>query len=80
MRLTAEDERVRGNYLNCVVKPLGNLHQRMKFVMSLLQEHKDAVPDVLWHAVHDLEIEVSYHKPAKPPFGRRLVNTAEHRS
>ena len=52
-------------------KQFGNLHERMKYVMALLEAEKDNVSDKLWHAVFDLETEVKFHTPAEPPYGRR---------
>ena len=54
-------------------KQFGNLHERMKYVISLTQQHKKEVPNDLWHAIWDLELEVSYYKPANPPYGSRRV-------
>lgn len=56
-----------------VPKQFGNLHERMKFVMAAMRRAVDLIPTDLWHAVHDLETEVSLHTPVDPPFGRRRV-------
>lgn len=53
---------------------LGNLHQRMKLVMKVLANERDAVSNDLWQAIHDLEMEVKYTEPAKPPYSRRTAN------
>lgn len=52
-------------------KFLGNLHERMKYVMAAMQKHYQVVPSELWQAVHDLQTEVRYYEPVNPPFGKR---------
>lgn len=63
---------------------LGNLHQRMKFVMRALEEARgwktsepDPEFDDLYHdlvyGILDLETEVKFYQPVKPPFARRQI-------
>ena len=63
-------------------KSFGNLHERMKWLIGCkeeLREHLKSEPEnrtkelfqAIEIAVMDLETEVSYTKPAKPPFARR---------
>ena len=55
-------------------KQFGNLHQRMKLVILLMQKERELMPHDLWNAIYDLETEVKYHEPAKPPYARRTQN------
>lgn len=52
----------------------GNLHERMKYLISLIEEDSFA-KDKKYHdirvAVYDLETEVSFTYPASPPYGQR---------
>lgn len=56
-------------------KQFGNLHERMKFAMERLQELYGCGVDIndLWQAMFDLQLEVSFHTPAEPPYGRRMM-------
>lgn len=72
MKITKEQEATRKDYLDAKPKQFGNLHERMKLVMELLKDDRDSISTELETALHDLETEVSYHKPAKPPYGRRI--------
>lgn len=60
-------------YRNAKPKQLGDLHERMKFLISLLQKpgRTEEIPVEVWHAIFDLQTEVAGHKPIKPPVGRR---------
>ena len=69
MKLTATDERIRQQYEAAQPKQFGTLHERMKNVIRLVDDHD--VPESLCTAIFDLQTEVSYHDPAVPPFGRR---------
>jgi hypothetical protein len=69
--LSEADVQRRGGYLGTPARQLGNLHERMRYVMELLREHTESVPHELANAIYDLETEVSYHTPAKPAYGRR---------
>jgi hypothetical protein len=73
MKLTKQDFAQQAEYHAAEPKQFGDLHQRMQLVMSLVQRERDAISDELWHAIFDLETEVSYHKPAHPPYARRSV-------
>lgn len=54
-------------------KQFGTLHERMKYLVRFVQEDGHAIPHDVVTAIYDLETEVRYHAPAKPPFGRRMV-------
>lgn len=72
MKLTEKNLQARTAYLEATPKQFGTLHERMKFVMEQMQAAGGGVvPNDLWHAVYDLETEVSYHEPQRPPCGRR---------
>jgi hypothetical protein len=59
-------------YEGCRPKALGNLHERLKFVVEcgrahgLWETHRE-----LWNAILDLEVEAKHYTPARPPHGRR---------
>lgn len=65
-------------------KRLGNLHQRMKFLVKALDEARgwqtsepdpefdDFYRDIV-DGVIELETEVKFYEPAKPPFAKRAV-------
>ena len=59
-------------YKNTEPRQLGNLHQRMRYVMEVMQRigHK-RIGNELWQAVFDLQTEVMFHTPAEPPYGHR---------
>jgi hypothetical protein len=50
---------------------LGNLHERMRCVRVLADVIHESLPNELYQAILDLELEVSFHEPADPPFGHR---------
>jgi len=62
------------NYEACAPRQFGDLHQRMKFLMDLVQGRQGEFPNDVWHAIWDLKTEVENHVPENPPFGRRAVN------
>jgi hypothetical protein len=76
--LTKADNAQARAYGKAKPKELGNLHERMKYAVALAdaayekgggkfdQEHP-----YLRMAIYDLQTEVQYYEPAKPPFGRR---------
>lgn len=79
---TRADEETKDSFMAAKSKALGNLHERMKWLITCtesLGEYVRASDDdklkLLFQttdiAVVDLETEVSYTKPAKPPYGRR---------
>jgi hypothetical protein len=76
MKITRKNQVTADRYRATVPKQLGDLHERMRYLMQLGSEaelwktHND-----LWHALHDLEVEVSFHEPAHPPFGKRIVSS-----
>lgn len=71
MKLKPSNNAARRAYLSASPKKLGTLHERMAFVMGLLQRERENVCHELWDAIYDLELEVSYHEPQLPPCGRR---------
>lgn len=52
-------------------KQFGNLHERMKYAIAMLQDQHGVVSNDLWHAVWDLATEVKHYRPVEPPYGRR---------
>lgn len=71
MKLREKDFHMAAQYDKTKPKQFGNLHERMRYAMELMQKHANDVPSDLWHAMLDLETEVKMHEPAMPPFGRR---------
>lgn len=70
--LTDDNLRCMREYKKCNPVQLGNLHQRMKYVMKIMQRlGPDRVGNELWHAVFDLQTEVQCFEPVSPPFGHR---------
>jgi hypothetical protein len=72
----AEIQRAREYRQGTSVDSLGNLHERMRAVRTLLEEYHAAntlLPNALVQAIYDLETEVSFYIPAKPPYGKRTV-------
>ena len=63
-------------YESAPPKQLGNLHERMKYVLAEIEK---AISDdafaakyqALYQGILDLRTEVAHYEPAKPPFGRR---------
>lgn len=81
MKTTKQDLKRRENYKDCGPNQLGSLHERMKRVMQLVndEELRKLIPHSLYDALYDLEEEVSYHEPARPPYGRRQVKISDYR-
>jgi hypothetical protein len=77
MKLTTAEEETRRKYHETEPRFLGTLHERMQHVMHLLRKSVGTFQGItstdLWHAIHDLELEVSYTTPATPPYGKRTV-------
>lgn len=84
MKLGMKEKRNAQTYAQESPKQLGNLHQRMKFVIRALEEARgwktsepDPEFDNFYHdlvfGIFDLETEVKFYKPAKPPFARRQI-------
>jgi hypothetical protein len=72
MKLTVKDLEIAKAYKQCKPKLLGDLHQRMKVVMKRAQEIRlYKIDSHLWQALHDLQIEVAYTQPSRPPYGKR---------
>ncbi len=71
--ITRAQEAVADRYRDARPRQLGDLHQRMRWVMEVARKDKaaGALGNDLWQALHDLQTEVSYHEPARPPFGKR---------
>lgn len=69
-------------YQKCAGKPLGTLHQRMKYLRQMVDSKVGPPIAEEWvqivHAVRDLEIEASYYKAMAPPYGRRIKKAAPH--
>ncbi len=77
-KLTNKDKRRMQKYAECEPKQLGTLHQRMKYAMEIVERmNLESInrPDGhdLVTALYDLQTEVGYHEPAKPPYGRRTL-------
>lgn len=75
-KITRTDEQRRAAYLAAESKQFGNLHERMKYVIACLESSTARDSELLHElnvAIYDLETEVSYHEPAKPPYGRREI-------
>ena len=71
MKLTSKNIKNRESYHLAKPVKLGTLHERMEYVIVLMQTYHEEVPQDLWHAIYDLETEVSFHKPQTPPCGGR---------
>ena len=80
--LTDMDVETRNKYLAAEHKQGGDLHERMKWLVGCkesLRKYVDGSKDTelfilvqaLGFAVLDLETELAFHEPAKPPFTRR---------
>jgi hypothetical protein len=70
---TDSDLAVEASYRAEPADSLGNLHQRMKAVVRRGSEIELwKIDNDLWQFIHDLQTEVSFHVPARPPFGRRF--------
>jgi hypothetical protein len=70
--LTDSDLAIEASYHAEKPDALGNLHQRMKAVVERAREiGLSRIDNDLWQAIHDLQTEVSFYVPARPPFGRR---------
>ena len=54
-------------------KHLGNLHERMQYVMDLLQRERKNVAEEFWQAVWDLRLEVAFYEPVEPPYAKRRI-------
>lgn len=60
-------------YRGAKPRQFGNLHERMQFLIQLLQKHRREVPREIDVAIYDLETEVRHYKPTRPPYGQRSV-------
>lgn len=82
LRLTAKDLATERKYVAAEPKPLGTLHERMQHVMHVAEgvlTDPLVDGDDLWQALQTLELEVSLHRPAKPPMAMRLVAKEDDR-
>jgi hypothetical protein len=81
--ITQQEKHAKAAYERAKPKQLGDLHERMKFVMKALEEARgwktsepDPEFDDLYHdlvfGIFDLETEVKYYVAQKPPFGSRV--------
>lgn len=77
MRITDDDREVSRAYRAAIPDQFGNLHQRMRCAMDLMVAAHAVIPGNLWQAMFDLETELQYHFPAKPPFGRRNADATK---
>lgn len=76
-RLTNKDAAARRHYDRARAAQFGTLHERMKFLIDCARRcGLDKFDAATWHAIFDLETEVKYHKPATPPYGRRIIGEA----
>ena len=73
MKLTKADKERAARYRHAVPWFLGVLHERMNYVMQHAQKERTNLSPSLWDALFDLELEVSFHEPAEPPYGRRTT-------
>jgi hypothetical protein len=80
--VTIVQRRIAQDYASVKPKQLGNLHERMKFVMKALEEArgwKTSEPDPefdemyhdLVHGLFDLENEVKFYRPEQPAIAAR---------
>lgn len=65
---------MRKKYRDTEPKFLGTLHERMKMVMENIPPNVDSQFRSL---LHDLELEVSFYEPVKPPYGSRPCSGKE---
>lgn len=81
MKIGKQDLRRREKYRECEPNQLGSMHERMKRVMQIAsdEEVRKAIPHELYDALCDLETEVSYHEPARPPYGRRQIKITDYK-
>jgi len=70
--LTKENEASQEAYDNAKSDTFGDLHQRMQAVIDRANAISLWESDpALWDAIHNLELEVSFYQPAKPPYAKR---------
>jgi hypothetical protein len=90
MNLGMKQKRTADAYRGEKPKERGNLHQRMKFVMKALEEARgwktsepDPEFDDLYHdlvyGLLDLETEVQFYEPARPPYAKRFTAVSPRR-
>jgi hypothetical protein len=73
VEFTRADLAVAARYRAAKPDALGDIHERMKAVIGRAREIAlDRIDKSLWHAIHDLQAEVSFHEPASPPYGHRF--------
>jgi hypothetical protein len=75
MKITKKEFENVDHYNKCKSKQLGNLHERMRYVMELLAdcESESKMSVELWNAIADLELEVQFHEPKNPPIAKRNI-------
>ena len=76
-KLTPQDMAISIAYRKCQAKQFGDLHQRMKYVVELMQQAREVIPNDLWHAIYDLETEAMHYPPQRPPYWRRTMSLNE---
>ncbi len=90
MKLGIKQKQMANAYDEAQPKERGNLHQRMKFVIKALDEARgwqtsepDPEFDQLYHdlvfGIIDLETEVKFYEPARPPYAKRPVPVSTRR-
>jgi len=76
--LNSQDRATAEAYAAANAKPYGDIHQRMKFLMEKLEEARksdefDKNYNELMEAIFDLETEVKFYAPRKPPYATRSL-------
>lgn len=52
-------------------KQYGNLHERMQYLLKMVEKQIDNIPGDVYAAVYDLRTELRNYEPVNPPFGTR---------
>ena len=87
MKLGLKQKQMANTYDEAKPKERGNLHERMKFVVKALDEARgwrtsepDPEFDQLYHdlvfGIFDLETEVKFYEPVRPPYAQRSTPTS----
>jgi hypothetical protein len=64
-------------YEAAVPRQFGTLHERMKYLIMLLNQHLEDVPHDVNVAIYDLETELSHYPTVSPPYGRRTYKCSK---
>ena len=77
-KITLDERQIAADYETAKSKPLGNLHQRMKHAIEVLNKFRkgnelefDTKFPGLSSAIYDLKTEVKFYRPEKPPLASR---------